>query len=238
MKKSIMILVVLVLAIGVINAYAQEKPRIGVLRFTNHVGSLGWWHGSVADDLQDLLAAELVSAGSFQVLERKEINAVFSEQDLSESGRVSKQTMVKMKKIKGAQYLIAGSVAAFEETSKQGGSVGYKGIKLGGSKEKTYIAIDVKVVDTETGEIVDARTIEATIKGTSIGAGIDYKGFSIGGESAKKTPAGKAIRACIVYIAEYLGCSLVEGKDAPCMKKWNAMDEKRKEKTKGSISLE
>ncbi len=31
-----------------------------------------------------------------------------------------------------------------------------KGLKLGGKKGKTYIAVDVKVVDTETGEVVDA----------------------------------------------------------------------------------
>jgi curli biogenesis system outer membrane secretion channel CsgG len=239
MKKSILIsvLILLVISLGS-SVYSQEKPRIGVLRFTNNVGSLSWWHGSVADELQDMLAAELVSAGAFQVLERNEINAVFSEQDLSASGRVSKSTMVKMKKLKGAKYLIAGTVAAWEESGSKGGAVRFKGLSLGGSKEKTYIAVDVKVVDTETGEIFDARTVEATAKGSSIGVGLDLRNFSIGGAEAKKTPAGKAIRACIVYIAEYLTCSLVEGKNAPCMQKWNAMDAKRKEKTKSSIDLE
>ena len=54
----------------------------------------------------------------------------------------------------------------------------------------------------------------------------------------KKTPTGKAIRACIVYIADYLKCSMVEGPDAPCMKKWNKIEEKRRKKTKDSISLD
>ena len=143
-----------------------------------------------------------------------------------------------MRNIKGAKYLIAGTVAAFEESGKKGGKVRFKGISLGGSKTKTYIAVDVKIINTETGEIVDARTIEANAKGKSIGAGLNLRNFSVAGGEAKKTPVGKAIRACIVYISEYLECSLVNGLDAPCMKKWDAMDSRRREKTKSSISLD
>lgn len=225
------------MSLGAGYVYA-EKPRVGVLRFTNNVAGLWWWHSSVASELQDMLASELVSTRAFQVLDRKEIDAVFSEQDLSASGRVSQSTMVKMKKIKGAKYLVMGTVTAFEESGSKGGKVRFKGISLGGSKTKTYIAVDVKVVDTETGEIVDARTIEASAKGSSVGAGLNVRNFSIAGGEAKKTPAGKAIRACVVYISEYLACSLVEGLDAPCMDQWNKMDSKRREKTKSSIKLD
>jgi curli biogenesis system outer membrane secretion channel CsgG len=100
------------------------------------------------------------------------------------------------------------------------------------------VAVDLKVVDAETGEIADSRTIEAEAKASSIDAGANIKGFSIAGDSYKKTPTGKAIRACIMYIAEYLSCSLVEGEDASCMKKWNKMEEKRKAKTKDSIDID
>jgi len=238
MKQRIVLFVLIMFVMSLGSIYAQEKPRLGVLRFTNQVAGLYWWHSNVASELQDLLASELVSTNAFQVLERKEIDAVLGEQDLSASGRVSQSTLVKMKKIKGAQYLIAGTVSAFEQSEAKGGKVRFKGLSLGGSKDKTYIAVDMKVIEAETGEIVDARTIEATIKGKAIGVGLDLRNFSIGGEEAKKTPTGKAIRACIVYISEYLSCSLVEGKDAPCMKKWDKMDAKRREKTKDAIDLE
>jgi len=238
MKKNILIFVMIAFVLSLGSLYAQEKPRIGVLRFTNQVAGMYWWHASVASELQDMLSSELVSTGAFQVLERKEIDAVLSEQDLSASGRVSQSTLVKMKKIKGAKYMIAGTVAAFEQSAAKGGKVRFKGLSVGGKKDKTYIAVDVKIIDAETGEIVDARTIEASIKGKAIGAGLDLRNFSISGEDAKKTPTGKAIRACIVYISEYLSCSMVKGKDHPCMKKWDEMDAKRREKTKGSIDLE
>jgi len=235
MKKYILffILAVFVLTLGNSSAFAEEKPRIGVLRFTNNVAGLYWWHSSVADDL-----AELVSTRAFQILERKEINAVFSEQDLSASGRVSQETLVQMKKIKGAKYLIAGTVSAFEESGSKGGGIRFKGISLGAKKSETYIAVDVKIIDTETGEIVDARTIEGRAKATKVGADLNLRNFSVGGEQAKNTPIGKAIRACIVYISEYLSCSLVEGLDAPCMDEWNQADAKRRGKTKKAISLD
>ena len=217
---------------------AKDKIRLGVLRFTNQTAA-GWWSGSVASDLQDMLASELVSTKAFSVLERKEIDAVLGEQDLSASGRVSTKTKVQMKKLKGAQYLVAATVSAYEEnTSGKKGGVRFKGLSLGGGKDKAYIAVDLKVIDTETGEITDARTIEASAKGSALGAGLSLRNFSVGGESYKKTPTGKAIRACILYIAEYLECSMVEGEDADCMDKFNEMDEKRKEKTKDSIDLD
>lgn len=217
---------------------AKDKIRLGVLRFTNQTAA-GWWSGSVASELQDMLAAELVSTKAFSVLERKEIDAVLGEQDLSASGRVSNKTKVQMKKLKGAQYLVAATVSAYEEnTSGQKGGIRFKGLSLGGGKNKAYIAVDLKVIDTETGEITDARTIEASSKGSALGAGLSLRNFSVGGESYKKTPTGKAIRACILYIAEYLECSMVKGEDDDCMEKFNEMDEKRKEKTKDSISLD
>ena len=215
-----------------------DKIRIGVLRFTNQT-SASWWNSQVSNELSDMLAAELVSTKAFSVLERKEIDAVLGEQDLSASGRVSSKTKVKMKKLKGAQYLIAGTVSAYEENVKgAGGNVRLGPISLGGSKEKAYIAVDVKLVDTETGEIVDARTIEANAKGKALSGGLSLRNFSVGGGGYEKTPAGKAIRACILYIAEYLECSMVKGKDDDCMGKWDEMDSKRKEKTKDAIDLD
>lgn len=217
---------------------AETKPRVGVLRFTNHT-SAGWWSASVSNELSDMLASELVSNGSFQVLERRELDAVLGEQDLGASGRIDPATKAKMKKIKGAKYLIAGTVSSYEEDVKGvGGGVSLGGVSLGGKKEKAYIAVDVKVIDTETGEIVDARTIEAEAKGQALGAGLSIKNFSISGGAYEKTPAGKAIRACIIYISEYLECSLANGKDDPCMEKWNKRDKKRKDKTKDSIDID
>jgi curli biogenesis system outer membrane secretion channel CsgG len=239
MKKVLLFTLVLMLltAAGVTGAYAEDKPRLGVLRFTNDTHA-SWWTSGAGRDLQDMLASELVSTKSFQVLERKELDAVIGEQDLGASGRIDPSTKAKIGKIKGAQYLIAATVSAFEEnTEGQGGGIGIAGIHVGGSEAKAYMAVDLKVIDTTSGEVVDARTVEASSKSSSSAISGGYGMFSGGMSQHKKTPVGKAIRGCIIEITEYLQCSLTK-KDSGCMAAYDAKDSKRKEKTKKSIDLE
>ena len=218
--------------------YASVKPRIGVLRFTNHT-SAGWWEGSVGTDLQDMLIAELASTNSFRVLERRELDAVLDEQDLGDSGRVNPRTRSRLGNITGAKYLVAATLSAFEQnTSGGGGGLSFGGISLGGRQEKAYMAVDLKVIEVETGEIYDARTVEATSKSSGLSVGVSRGGFSGHLGQYQNTPVGKAIRACIMEIVEYLECSMLEGPDSPCMDQYREKESSRREKTKGSIQLD
>jgi len=237
--KRLLAGVTLCLVLGVFSiSFAAEKPRIGVLRFTNDTHA-GWWTASVGRELQDMLASELVSTKAFQVLERKEIDSVLGEQNLGASGRVDKTTKAKMGKIKGAKYLVAGTVSAFEEsTSGTGAGIGISGFSIGGKKEKAYMAVDLKVIDTTTGEIVDARTVEASSSSGGLNLGGHVGAFHGSLSNYAKTPTGKAIRACIIEIAEYLECSLVKGREDGCLQEYAAKESTRKEKTKKSIDLE
>lgn len=238
MKKIIAAIIVLCLCLLVgIQAFAAEKPRVGVLRFTNHT-SAGWWGYTSGSELQDMLIAELASTESFRVLERNEIDKVMSEQKLSQSGLVDETTRVKPGKIKGAQYLIAATVSAFQEnTTGNDAGISVMGFNVGGSKKTAYIAVDLKVIDTETGEIVKTRTVEATSEGSGMrfSGSIGFLGGSLGKQ--QKTPVGKAIRACIIEISEYLDCSMVK-KDDECMQKYSEKEKKRKNKTKKAITLD
>jgi len=239
MRKTVFLLA-LFLVLGTVLTAApggDEKPRIGVLRFTNQT-SAGWWSASVGSELSDMLVSELVITKAFQVLERKELDSVLTEQDLGNSGRISAATKAKMGNIKGAKFIVAATVSSYEEnTSGGGGGISVGGISLGGKKEKTYIACDLKVVDTETGEIVDTRTIEAESSGIGLGGGVSIGNVSLHGGGFDRTPAGKAIRACVIYLADYLECSLTKGENDRCMKKWDKMDEERKARTRGSIDI-
>jgi curli biogenesis system outer membrane secretion channel CsgG len=215
-----------------------KKPRIGVLRFTNQT-SAGWWSGNVGRELQDMLIAELASTKAFRVLERKELDAVLQEQDLGASGRISKNTRAKLGNVTGAQYLVAATGSAFEKhTSGGGGGISFKGFSIGGKKDRSYMSIDLKLIDVETGEIADVRTVEATSKSGGLRLGIHKGGFGGNLSQHKDTPTGKAIRACIMEISEYLECSLVKGEKSGCMEEYDAKESRRREKTKGAIDLE
>jgi curli biogenesis system outer membrane secretion channel CsgG len=236
--KALLLFLFLCTIAAVSDGFAKEKPRLGVLRFTNH-SSAAWWSGGVGTDLQDMLISELASTGSFRVLERRELDAVLDEQDLGRSGRINPRTRAKVGKITGAKYLVAATVSAFEHnTSGGGGGISFQGISLGGRQDKAYMAVDLKVIDVDTGEIHDARTVEATSKSSGVSVGVYRGGFGGHLSEYKNTPVGKAIRACIIEITEYLQCSLVEGKDSGCMDEYIDKERNRREKTKGSIDLE
>lgn len=219
-------------------AFAGEKPRIGVLRFTNHT-SASWWHGGTGTDLQDMLIGELAATKRFSVLERKELGSVIGELQLGESGIVDQRTRNKLGRIKGAKYLVAATVSSFEfNTEGSDAGIRVMGFSVGGKKQSAYVAVDLKVIEVETGEIIDSRTIEATSSSGGLrlaGVSGDFAG-GLGKES--KTPTGKAIRGCIVHIADYLECSMTRSPGDSCHQEFEAKDQKRREKTRRSIELD
>lgn len=238
MKKIILLAVTLALLLSLSSAFAQEKPTVGVLRFSNKTGA-AWWKGNTGQELQDMLISELVSTKAFQVLERNEIDKVISEQQISESGLVDDATRVKIGNLKAAKYLIAGTVSSYEEqTSGSGAGFGFMGFTIGGKKESAYIAVDLKVISTETAAIVDARTVEASSESSGLSLKGSFGLFSGDLSNYEKTPTGKAIRACIIEIAEYLQCSIIKGQNDSCMKEYIEKESKRKERTKKSIKLQ
>lgn len=216
---------------------AGEKPRMAVMRFTNNTQA-SWWGSGTGSELSDMLTGELSSTKKFRLVERREVEQVVNELKFGESGLVDPSTKSKLGRIKGAQYLVMANVTSFEGgTEKKGGGLNFMGIGIGGSSSKAYIAVDLKIVDVETSEVIDTRTIEATSESTSHGLSGSFMGIGGNTHKEEKTPVGKAIRACIINIADYLTCSMVD-KTPECLAQYSAKDQKRREKTKSSISLD
>ena len=217
-------------------AFAQGKPSIGVAEFKNESGA-GWWRGGVGWELAGMLSNELVATGAFKVVERSKLEAVLEEQNLGASGRVRPGTSAKIGQLTGAQYLVMGTVTAYEEdVASTGGGISFKGISLGGKKENAYLAVDIRVVNTTTGEIDYVRTIEGNAKGGGMSIGISRGGFGGALASEKSTPAGKAIRAAVVLASDYLECVMVDR--GGCESKFEAADQRRRAKTRESLDLD
>ena len=215
---------------------AADKPVLAVNDFKNET-SAGWWYGGAGRDLADMLTNELAGTGKFKMVEREKLSAVLDEQDLADSGRVAKKTGAKIGKLTGAQYIVTGALSAFETDVKgTDGGVSFRGISLGGKKEDAYLAIDLRVIDTTTGEIEFTRTVEARASSGGMRVGVYRGGF--GGNLGKyeKTPTGKAIRAVMMEISEYLSCAMVD--QGNCMSEYEAKEGARREKTKKAIKLD
>ncbi|HEY0787580.1 MAG TPA: CsgG/HfaB family protein [Thermoanaerobaculia bacterium] len=238
MKLRSIILLAAVLCLSAATlASAADRPVVAVNEFRNNTTSAGWWYSGVERDLADMLASELAATGEFKVVERKKLGAVLDEQDLAESGRVSQSTGAKIGKLTGAQYLIVSTVTAYEEnTQGTGGGIAYRGVSLGGKKSDAYIAVDLRVIDTTTGEIEYARTVEARAGSGGVNVGVWRSGVAAGFEKYKATPTGKAIRAMTLEAVDYLTCAMVTQDD--CMAEYRAKESSRRAKTKKAIKLD
>lgn len=218
------------------SALAASKPAVAVKDFTNDT-SASWWYGGAGRDLADMLTNEMAGTGSFKMVEREKLASVLDEQDLADSGRISKKSGAQIGKLTGAKYIVTGSLSAFENDVKgTGGGVSFRGISVGGKKEDAYLAVDLRVIDTTTGEIEFTRTVEARASGGGLNVGLYRGGFGGNLSKYEKTPTGKAIRAVIMEISEYLSCAMVEQGD--CMAEYQAKESSRREKTKKAIKLD
>lgn len=142
-------------------AFGQSKPTISVPEFKNE-SSWWWWQGGTSRELADALSNELSSSGNFTVVERQKLDQVFDEQALNSGGRVRAGTGAQTGQLTGAQYIVMGKVTSYEEDVSQESSGERRGINLGifrtgGSKKretrKSYVAIDLRVVNSTTGEV-------------------------------------------------------------------------------------
>ncbi|HET7844783.1 MAG TPA: CsgG/HfaB family protein [Xanthomonadales bacterium] len=215
---------------------AGPKPVVAVAEFLNESGA-AWWSGGVGWELSGMLSNELAATGDFKVVERSKLQTVLEEQNLAASGRVAAGTGAKIGKLTGAQYLIAGTVTAYEEGSQStGGGLSFKGISLGGNSSKAYLAVDLRVINATTGEIDFVRTIEGTAKSGGVSVGVYRGGFGGALANQKNTPAGKAIRAALVEITDYLSCVMVQQNG--CEAEYDAKESRRREKTRESLDLD
>jgi curli biogenesis system outer membrane secretion channel CsgG len=234
MKRQLIALFGLALCAG--QALAQDKPVIAVAEFKNE-STAGWWHGGVGRDLAGLLSNELAATGDFSVVERSKLEAVLEEQNLMASGRAELSDAAQLGKLTGAKYLVMGTVSSYEEdTKKDGGGLSFGGISVGGKSAAAYVAIDIRVVDTTTGRIEQVRTIEGTSK--SKGSSLGVSKWGVGGNfaSEQNSPAGKAVRSAVVMVADYLDCVMVK-KDG-CKAKFYAAEQRRREKTAGTLDID
>jgi curli biogenesis system outer membrane secretion channel CsgG len=130
----------LVLVVAGTAGAQDRRPGVGVLPFDN-----GGSYGADAEDyealsvgVQQMLMTEFTQNAGLRVVERSRIKQLIEEQDLGASGRVDAQTAARLGKLVGARYMISGSFM----------------------DNHGNMRLDIRVVNTETSEIVRADKVE------------------------------------------------------------------------------
>ncbi len=195
-------------------AYNGPKARVAVADFDVKAAKA---NGEIGTGLREMLVTALVNSSRFRVMERQVLNAVMQEQQLAASGAAAAdQGGAQRGQIKTADIIVTAAITEFEPQASGGagglgggGTIGGSliGAVLGGSLKKAHMALDLRIIDTSTSEVLAATRVQG--QATDIAGGLFAGvlgsiplGIGLGGYA--NTPMEKAIRVCIIEAVKYI----------------------------------
>jgi TolB-like protein len=101
--------------------------------------------------LMDVFNRVLVNTRKFNVVDRKRLDRIRSEQKFGRSGLVDAGTRARIGKILGAEYLVMGTVTDYSVAPPREMAYG------SGWTRPVRISVEVQVVDSSSGQIVSAK---------------------------------------------------------------------------------
>jgi len=160
----------------------------------------------VGGGLAAMLATALQQSGQFVVLERASMGRVIFEQELKGNNTANPETGPRLGQVGAAQFVVVGAVTEFGMQDKGGGfNIGIGGSAKGNPLSSLFgtkhaegaVAIDMRVVDTSTTQVVQTVKVKEPISQTSLNVSLDYKQMNMGGDQFDNTPLGEAARHAI-----------------------------------------
>jgi curli biogenesis system outer membrane secretion channel CsgG len=166
----------------------------------------------VGKGIADLTVKYLVQDGTYSVIERKAMDKILTEQNFSNSDRANPNSAAKLGKLLGVDAIIVGSVTQFGNDNKNtkvgggGGPWGAYGVGgIGHKSSKAIVAVDARMVDIDTAEIlgVAAGKGESSRESTSLlGGGGGWHGWGggavdFGSSDFQQTILGEAVNAAV-----------------------------------------
>jgi len=146
-----------------------HRPRIAVVNFEvppgltccgcEQIGELAATR--LSGVLSDMFISALVNSGSFDVIERSELDNILREQHLNQEGLLNPRTAPRYGRILGVDYILGGKLTEFGvKKHRDGGVVGAVSGFLGINTEKSIaqVTIDARIIETNTARIILATT--------------------------------------------------------------------------------
>jgi curli biogenesis system outer membrane secretion channel CsgG len=192
-----------------------RKKRVAVFDFdyatvkTNSAALFGT-DIDIGKGIADLLVKNLVTDGTYSVIERKALDKILAEQNFSNSDRANPASAAKIGKILGLDAIIVGSITQFGNETKNtnigGGGGGFGGFGIGGfghKDSKANVMLDARLVDIDSAEILGVAEGKGQSKRSStslLGGGGNWHGFGggaadFGSSDFQQTIIGEAVKA-------------------------------------------
>ncbi len=212
------------LAVVPLVAQAPAKHRVAVMDFgygtvMTSVQAIFGTNQDVGKGVVDLLVNQLVSDGTYRVIERSVLEKVLQEQNFSNSDRASTATAAKIGALLGADIIIVGDVTQFGRDDKNYGGLGgggrWGGYGLGGvglKKAKAVVEVTARMVNVNTGEILASATGHGESQRSSAdmlgagGSGWNRGGgnLDMGSSNFSQSILGEAVKQSVTQLASSL----------------------------------
>ena len=178
----------------------------------------------VGRGVSDMLVTALVNDGTYSVIERAVLDQILAEQNLGDSGRADSRSAAQFGQVLGVDAIITGSVTQFGNDTRSTGLGGVgraaRTFGFGGfdrSETKAIVAIDARIVNVDTAEILAVAQGHGESSRTStsiLGGGGRWRGFGagavdFGSSDFQETILGEAVRLA----TEQLSAELIAGSD-------------------------
>ncbi len=196
-------------------AYPEHRGprlRVAIAAFTDNEPNLPQLNAAgmngIAPLIEEQLVTELVRTGRVTVLERKQLKKVAGEVDLGQGEMAeyfAKSEKIEKGKFLMAQAMFAGAVTEFEPDAEgMHAGVMVSGVGASASANRARVGIEMRLIDTETGKVIEATHAEGTALRVEGEVGIPYIGLQIGAGAFYKTPLGRATREAIDKAIDFI----------------------------------
>ena len=158
----------------------------------NNVAAIFGTNTDVGKGIADMIVEKLVNGSAYTVVERKALDKILAEQNLSNSDRADPATAAKIGRLLGVDAIVVGSITVFGRDDRTrdlgggavGGQLGRFGIgKLGTKQSKAVVGLSGRLVSTDTAEILAVANGkgESSRSGAMLGGAGGSSGNAAGG---------------------------------------------------------
>jgi len=207
---------------------ASKKRRLAVRPFDYSTVTtwVNFWFNNnvnIGEGIRAMLTVRMDKSKNITLLERTNIQDVMKEQDFGASNRVKKGTNARVGQLSGADAMLYGDIVIFgrDDTTKRkglGAAIGRFNPVAGAvvtlnKEEKAVVGINLRLVDTETGEVIETAEArgESSRKSKDYGAllgvsgvGVGAGGVSMTSSNFQQTIIGEATSNAVTKIVEFL----------------------------------
>lgn len=183
----------------------EHKPAVAVYVIEDKTGQNKVEGGAVSrvvsQGATEMLISALMRSRQFVVLDRVRFNEVIQEQNLQTSGRLLPGAGPEIGKMIGADYILSGAVTEYQ-VDKETGGLGLVIAGKGGSTEyaRATTAIDLRLTDVTTGEVVWAESLRGEVLGEQVG----FQVFSFLGKNIVEFETGEGMQEVVNLVLRTL----------------------------------